>query len=308
MIAVGFAIYSNVKTDPIKCAAIGRTIQQLFKGKTTYSVTECIIGSLGATTSTSTTQITTLTPSTVKDSSSTSNTGFIVGVVVGAVVVILILIVIFVFLRREKLLAKESNREVPYQPFEDTNTSPKTNDNRIIPPLYSQETQGTGHSLETNNSQNSRRRVPPDLIVPSNKPLASGVYGEVWLGLYGAQHVANQRLKSRQPDQVQKFIDELFLILDCEYIVKFIGTSWTRPIEIECVVEYMNLGDLCYYLMSQSPYKFTWDEKYKGILSIVQGLSQNVLLDSVKGTKLTDFGTSRVFQVDDTMTNGIGTH
>ncbi|EQC25644.1 TKL protein kinase [Saprolegnia diclina VS20] len=86
----------------------------------------------------------------------------------------------------------------------------------------------------------------------------------------------------------------------------------------------MNLGDLRSFLVNQSPAQFSWEQKYQCILSIIDGLvylhtysppiihrdlkSRNVLLDSVKGTKLTDFGESRAAEANDTMTNGIGTH
>ena len=112
--------------------------------------------------------------------------------------------------------------------------------------------------------------------------------------------------------------------MSSDYIVKLVGASWTRPIEIECVVEFMDLGDLRSYLVNQSPAQFSWDQKLNCIVSIVRGLvylhtykppiihrdlkSRNVLLDSVKGTKLTDFGESRVAEEDDLMTNGIGTY
>ena len=112
--------------------------------------------------------------------------------------------------------------------------------------------------------------------------------------------------------------------MDSKYVVKLIGASWIRPIEIECVVEYMDLGDLRSYLVNQSPAQFTWDQKLNCILGNVRGLvylhtysppiihrdlkSKNVLLDSVKGTKLTDFGESRIAEEDDLMTNGIGTY
>ncbi|EQC25646.1 TKL protein kinase [Saprolegnia diclina VS20] len=133
-------------------------------------------------------------------------------------------------------------------------------------------------------------------------------------------------MKNQEARMVQKFIDEIVLMsqMSSDYIVKFVGASWTRPIEIECVVEFMDLGDLRSYLINQSPAQFSWDQKYQCILAIIRGLvylhtykppiihrdlkSRNVLLDSVKGTKLTDFGASRVAEEDDLMTNGIGTY
>ncbi|OQR89840.1 protein kinase, partial [Achlya hypogyna] len=170
------------------------------------------------------------------------------------------------------------------------------------------------------------RLMLEDLHVTSKKPMASGAYGEVWLGVYGGKQVAIKRLKNREPTMVQKFIDEIVLMsqMDSDYIVRFVGASWTRPIEIECIVEYMDLGDLRSYLMTTRPTVFTWDRKYDVIQSIVHGLvylhtfktpiihrdlkSRNILMDSTKGTKLTDFGTSRTAEVDDTMTAGIGTY
>ncbi|EQC27757.1 hypothetical protein SDRG_14506 [Saprolegnia diclina VS20] len=82
------------------------------------------------------------------------------------------------------------------------------------------------------------------------------------------------------------------------YPESFVGASWTRPIEIECVVEYMDLGDLRNYLMTTRPGVLTWSQKYDVILSVIHGLvylhtfkvpiihrdlkSRNILLDSVK--------------------------
>ncbi|EQC38168.1 TKL protein kinase [Saprolegnia diclina VS20] len=49
-------------------------------------------------------------------------------------------------------------------------------------------------------------------------------------------------------------------------------------------------------------------QKFIDEIVLMSQYSRNVLLDSVKGTKLTDFGASRVAEGDDTMTNGIGTY
>ena len=51
-----------------------------------------------------------------------------------------------------------------------------------------------------------------DLHVTSNKPLASGAFGEVWLGSYGGKLVAIKRMKSQDARMVQKFIDEIVLM------------------------------------------------------------------------------------------------
>ncbi|OQR86435.1 protein kinase [Achlya hypogyna] len=111
--------------------------------------------------------------------------------------------------------------------------------------------------------------------------------------------------------------------MDCPYIVRLVGANWTRPVDVEAVVEFMDRGDLRSVLSTTVPADFPWTEKRRSILSVVEGLiylhtfetaiihrdvkSRNVLLDSVKGTKITDFGVSR--EVDEgTLTNGIGTY
>ncbi|OQR89799.1 protein kinase [Achlya hypogyna] len=164
-----------------------------------------------------------------------------------------------------------------------------------------------------------------DLVVLAEKPLASGAFGEVWLGSYGGDKVAVKRLKNQSPESVFQFIEEIKLLarMESDFIVQFVGASWRRPIDMECVVEYMDLGDLRNYLSKNSAEMFDWDQKCKSILSIVRGLvylhtfsppiihrdlkSRNVLLDSKKGTKLTDFGSSREID-DETLTNGVGTY
>ncbi|OQR88798.1 kinase [Thraustotheca clavata] len=147
-----------------------------------------------------------------------------------------------------------------------------------------------------------------DLTVASKKPLASGAHGEVWLGMYGQTQVAIKRVKIQDPPEVQAFINEIALWsqFSSDHVIQFIGVSRTRPIEIECVVEYMNLGD-----------------SLKCILSIVYGLvylhtytvpivhrdlkSRNALLDSDKGTKPADFGTSKAIEDEDNiMTSRLG--
>ncbi|OQR83357.1 protein kinase, partial [Achlya hypogyna] len=164
-----------------------------------------------------------------------------------------------------------------------------------------------------------------DLKVVSKKPLASGAFGEVWLGTYCDEKVAVKRIKDRRIESVKKFIEEIKLMamMDSEFVVKFVGVSWRRPIEMEVVVEYMDIGDLRNFLMTRTPATYSWPDKFTAIMSIVRGLvylhtfeppiihrdlkSRNVLLDSKKGTKLTDFGASRE-AADAGMTNGIGTY
>ncbi|EQC38357.1 TKL protein kinase [Saprolegnia diclina VS20] len=111
------------------------------------------------------------------------------------------------------------------------------------------------------------------------------------------------------------------------YIVQLLGASWRIPSDLQMVLEWMDRGDLRSVLYKTAPStpneasaSFSWDEKIECMLSIVEGLvylhsmnilhrdlkSRNILLDSTKGTKLTDFGTSREMSTE-TMTIGVGT-
>ncbi|CAK4724087.1 unnamed protein product [Aphanomyces euteiches] len=118
------------------------------------------------------------------------------------------------------------------------------------------------------------------------------------------------------------FVDEITLMasFDFPYIVKLIGAAWTRPSDIKCVMELMDGGDLKQRLDHMTAEIFPWSEKYIHIQNIAEGLvylhslsiihrdlkSRNVLLDSKKGTKLTDFGVSKE-DLHATMTIGVGT-
>ncbi|EQC27652.1 TKL protein kinase [Saprolegnia diclina VS20] len=169
-------------------------------------------------------------------------------------------------------------------------------------------------------------KLDPLLLHTTSKtPLAAGAFGEVWRGTYNEGPVAIKRNKNKDPVSVQHFIAEISLMAKMEspYIVKLVGASWTRPIDIEAVVEYMDLGDLRTYLATHMATQFPWSDKALCVQSIVFGLvylhtfdppiihrdlkSKNILLDAVKGTKFTDFGISR--EIDESsMTNGIGTY
>ncbi|OQR89376.1 protein kinase [Achlya hypogyna] len=165
---------------------------------------------------------------------------------------------------------------------------------------------------------------PRQLHCIGSRPLASGAYGEVWLGTYNDTKVAIKRSHNKHEVAVRQFISEIQLMaaMRSPYIVQLIGASWRRPIDIECLVEYMNQGDLRAYLEKHTPYTYPWIEKALVIQGIVFGLvylhthgiihrelkSRNVLLDRTKCAKFSDFGISRhTVQGKTAMTNNIGT-
>ncbi|KDO25688.1 TKL protein kinase [Saprolegnia parasitica CBS 223.65] len=142
--------------------------------------------------------------------------------------------------------------------------------------------------------------------------VAEGAYGQVSRGAYKGEPVAIKSLlpgKHSQAD-VTTFVAEIQLasMMESPYIVKLLGASWRTPSELEMVLE------------RRRPH-FYWDEKATCMLSIAEGLvymytmniihrdlkSRNILLDAIKGTKLTDFGVSREMTTE-TMTIGVGTY
>ncbi|OQS00515.1 protein kinase [Achlya hypogyna] len=158
--------------------------------------------------------------------------------------------------------------------------------------------------------------------------LATGAHGIVSLGDYKGQPVALKRLlhPDRARDAVQSFIDEIKLMarMDSPYIVRFIGVAWTRPRDIQLVLEYMAHGDLRDHLSNTEADPaalFPWNQKILCALDVVNGLiylhsnaiihrdlkSRNVLLTKDARGKLIDFGVSRE-AIEATMTQGIGTY
>ncbi|KAF0717407.1 Aste57867_2308 [Aphanomyces stellatus] len=156
--------------------------------------------------------------------------------------------------------------------------------------------------------------------------LANGGYGTVWRGTYDDQVVAVKMLfEDRRTNAigVQKFVGEVRLMAKLTHlnVVSFVGASWTSVESMALVVEFMDRGDLKDYLRKYSRHDFLWPAKVQCAMDVVHGLvylhsqriihrdlkSRNVLLDSTKPAKLSDFGVSREIQ-SKTMSQEVGTY
>ncbi|CAK4236283.1 unnamed protein product, partial [Aphanomyces euteiches] len=222
--------------------------------------------------------------------SSSNNLGLIVGLSIGGAV--LVCAIAAFFLRRRQAQAK---KELEY-----------------MQQMYD--------ATQTPTLQTAKKTKELTLV----KKLGSGAFADVWLGTFQEENVAVKKMHASKitPNQLQSFVDEIQLMstFDSPWIVRLVGAAWTRPSNIKCVMELMDSGDLKDYLDTHDASKFPWVEKYVHMLSIVEGLaylhsmniihrdlkSRNVLMDSTKGTKLTDFGISKE-DIQATMTMGVGT-
>ncbi|KAF0696710.1 Aste57867_12564 [Aphanomyces stellatus] len=193
---------------------------------------------------------------------------------------------------------------------------PSTNDKYTLTLSADEEAKINMHDL-------SPIRIPFKEVV-LGKLVASGAFADVWLGSYGGDAVA---IKILHPNcisvaQLQSFVAEIQLMMqfDSPYIVQLVGACWTTPVNVQCVMEFMDGGDMRDYLACHRSEEISWAEKFAHIISIVEGLaylhqmdvihrdlkSKNIVLDSMKGTKLTDFGIAKEDAIQ-TMTLGVGT-
>ncbi|KAF0720181.1 Aste57867_504 [Aphanomyces stellatus] len=298
---VGFEMTRSVAVDPVACRAIpGADIKSLWVNKTNLTFSVCVVGESNS-------------PVHVRPTNDTAATRPLFDVtslvLVCALVISILGLVAFVCRRRQQRKAEDmlddDDDKILKTQSSSTTTGPRDDVNvAVLRP----------HKLELG-----------DLTCTSKYPMASGHIAEVWLGQYAGEKVAIKRLKAKDPATINLFIDEIVLLskIECDYIVKFVGASWRRPIDVECVLEYMDKGDLRTYLVNHSPATFSWDEKAACFAHVVGGLvylhsmdppivhrdlkSRNVLLDSKKGTKLSDFGVSReIIEVE--LTNAIGSY
>lgn len=161
------------------------------------------------------------------------------------------------------------------------------------------------------------------------KLIAKGANGEVWRGEYAGQFVAIKRLLTDIRSDVRAieiFSREIRLGSSLEHpnIVRFIGLSWRSLAELSMVSEFLPMGDLARFLVSNESRALTWkNEKLSLASDIAKALvylhslvpviihrdlkSLNILLTATFEAKLSDFGLSRERSFEETMTMGVGT-
>ncbi|KAG9410503.1 hypothetical protein AC1031_018544 [Aphanomyces cochlioides] len=137
------------------------------------------------------------------------------------------------------------------------------------------------------------------------KCLVKSDFMSVHMGMLDNQVVAVKQLQSGDISILELFVKEITLqsSLKGPRVVDYLGACWNDPLDMKCVMEYMDCGDLKSYLASHESLAFPWDQKLKCVQEIVNGLkyihqlprvhgalrSKNVLLDTSKGAKLTNF-------------------
>ncbi|CAI5705607.1 unnamed protein product [Peronospora effusa] len=169
-------------------------------------------------------------------------------------------------------------------------------------------------------------QIPSDELNYTRK-IARGAFGEVWLALHGKDLVAVKKLITVEGTSVQDFVSELNLLASLSHrcILTLIGACWDDELtDIQIVMEYMDSGDLLSVLRTNPPSVLTWENgKVAYCVQVCEAVyylhslqpalihrdikSRNILVDSVKGAKLSDFGESRERTVARTMTAGVGT-
>ncbi|KAJ0412302.1 hypothetical protein ATCC90586_009492 [Pythium insidiosum] len=200
---------------------------------------------------------------------------------------------------------------------------------------------GTVVSGGSNGTENNliKFRIPTNEIIVQ-RPLAKGGYGIVFLATYQTRNVVVKKIlpeKASDDRCLTGFLDEIKLCSSLHHpkIVRFIGVSWNTLADIAVIMEFMPNGDLDQLLKRQNqrkgmyPGEFEWyssinlPPKAAIALDILDAIvylhsfsspiihrdlkAKNVLLSEIYEAKLSDFGVSKEWRVDQTMTAGIGT-
>lgn len=200
---------------------------------------------------------------------------------------------------------------------------------------YQSEMMSQGTEVRTQDTQTAREaprinknilRIEPEEI-NYTRSIAKGAFGEVWLAHYGRDLVAVKKLLTVDPASTADFVAELNLLATLSHprILGLVGACYDDNFsDVQIVTEFMDSGDLLTVLRRHPPTELTW-ENGKGAfcMQICEAIyylhslptplihrdikSRNILMDSRKGAKLSDFGESRERTFQQTMTAGVGT-
>ncbi|XP_019176015.1 PREDICTED: cysteine-rich receptor-like protein kinase 10 [Ipomoea nil] len=165
---------------------------------------------------------------------------------------------------------------------------------------------------------------------PNNK-IGEGGYGPVYKGILpNGQEVAIKRLSksSRQGEKEFKIEVEVVAKLQHKSLVKLLGYC-SKGEEKILIYEYVSNGSLDYILFdSEKRRELDWSKRYEIIKGIARGLlylhqdsrltiihrdlkTSNILLDVNMNPKIADFGTAKIFGIDQThgcTSKIVGTH
>ncbi|ETV94820.1 TKL protein kinase, variant [Aphanomyces invadans] len=328
------ATATTIKTSGADCGPRNGMIQELWPDKALRSssssaFTVCVVkdaidvpSTSAPAPSTSAPAISTTTqPPMLTSPTSPSNTGMVVGVVVGVAAVLGFACFWYMRRRHRDSRPKQPNVDDVPSSMPPHPTTPQAQYTPFKTPSVRRPSDNTCDSIDLRALASIRLN---ERDVHLHDIMGTGAFANVWAGSFRGDAVAVKALLSTcvTPHHVESFVAEIQLMASFHspYIVRVVGACWTAPSDLKCVMEFMDGGDLKHYLDTHTAAAFPWVQKYRHMHSIAEGLaylharnvihrdikSRNVVVDSTHGTKLTDFGTSKE-DILATMTMGVGT-
>ncbi|KAF0683167.1 Aste57867_24760 [Aphanomyces stellatus] len=265
--------------------------------------------------------------------STNNNTALYIGIGVGSLILCIIGLLVF---RRYRFLTKNPHvggsgsryHHYPSQELNDGQGGAKKRD---------MQSQNNDIRFDTDMA---KFRVPQRNILNVSM-LVKGGYGVVFRATYNGKDVAMKQLlpsKAKDPSATAEFMREIRLCarLNHPNIVGFVGIAWSTIVDLAVLSEFMPNGDLNDLIKSERNKPeheriFNWKFQTRAIPTtktiaagdVAKALlylhsfqppiihrdlkSKNVLMSDKWEAKLSDFGISRVTNVDETMTSNIGT-
>ncbi|XP_021293802.1 cysteine-rich receptor-like protein kinase 25 [Herrania umbratica] len=157
----------------------------------------------------------------------------------------------------------------------------------------------------------------------SDNKIGEGGFGEVYKGnLCNGQEVAVKRLSKSSVQGAEQFKNEVVLLAKLQHrnLVRLLGFCLDGEEKL-LIYEYVPNKSLDYFLFNpEKQGNLDWSRRYKIVGGIARGLiylhedsrlriihrdlkASNVLLDEDMNAKISDFGTARIFGVDQTQAN-----